>query len=453
VEQINLFDTSGKVSSPLSRIINIMSSTGCTRVLIKRLADNDNSKNQVYFGPGFEAINYFPNLNITPDKNGVFKASMDFSWIDSKGNIFKAPGAKIILYAQYPEVRFSGFLQGCKNAPSELMAARMAGRLLLLGIRVDGKVFGHVVSPRSNLAREFALLRDLPQVGVFNEISIAGKVAVTNSRVLLLSELKKIHDKGWIASKRLDSSRSILPCNAPNCGGLTLEAELGITPNGFSEPDFLGWEVKQHNVNNFARLTSGVITLMTPEPKGGYYSSAGVEAFIRRYGYPDKSGIVDRLNFGGVHVANIRHAVTGLTMKLIGYDELNGKIKDENGFLGLIRGEDEVAAAWHFADLLRHWNRKHNQAAYVPSMKRKESVLQYQYGNVVRLCEGTDFLRLLKAFASGKVYYDPGIKLEHASEPSLKRTKRRSQFRVKSKDIESLYKSMVNVDLTEQTED
>jgi hypothetical protein len=29
-----------------------------------------------------------------------------------------------------------------------------------------------------------------------------------------------------------------------NCGGYTLEAELGATPNGYSEPDFMGWEIK-----------------------------------------------------------------------------------------------------------------------------------------------------------------------------------------------------------------
>jgi hypothetical protein len=47
-----------------------------------------------------------------------------------------------------------------------------------------------------------------------------------------------------------------MACEAPNCGGYTLEAELGITPNGYSEPDFLGWEVKQFGVANFARVNS-----------------------------------------------------------------------------------------------------------------------------------------------------------------------------------------------------
>ena len=81
-------------------------------------------------------------------------------------------------------------------------------------------------------------------------------------------------------------------------------------------------------------------------------------------------------------------------------------------------------------------------------MKRNMPHLQYSYGNVIRLCEGTDFLRLLAAFADRKVYYDPGIKLENASDPKKKKTKRRSQFRVKSRDIESLYKLITPFDVT-----
>lgn len=33
-----------------------------------------------------------------------------------------------------------------------------------------------------------------------------------------------------------------------------LEAELGIAKNSSSDPDFLGWEIKQYNVANFDRV-------------------------------------------------------------------------------------------------------------------------------------------------------------------------------------------------------
>ena len=53
-----------------------------------------------------------------------------------------------------------------------------------------------------------------------------------------------IHELGWIESKRLNSDGKAISYRAPNGGGYTLEAELGIVPNGVSEPDYLGWEVK-----------------------------------------------------------------------------------------------------------------------------------------------------------------------------------------------------------------
>lgn len=431
----------------LLKLVSVLSEKGCFRILVKKLADNDNSKNQVYLGPGFEAINFFPNLQIRPDKNGLFKAYMSFSWIDLSGHEFPAPEAKLILYPQYPEVRFSGFLKACRNAPSELMTSRLAGRLMFLGIRPDGQVFGHVVSPRSALSREFSQYRDMPQVGLFSELLIAGKTLIADPKMVLLRELKRIHSAGWINSKRLDNRKNVLPCQAPNCGGYTLEAELGIIPNGISDPDFLGWEVKQYHVSKFVNYDSGILTLMTPEPTGGFYRDMGVEAFIVKYGYPDRAGRPDRYNFGGIHVINQSHRLTGLTLQLIGYDHEKGKIINENGAVALVKNEKEIAAAWYFADMLKHWNRKHNQAVYVPSVKRDQPRLQYYYGNIVRLCEGTDFLRFLRAFADGKVYYDPGIKLENASDPQRKKTKRRSQFRIKSRDIAILYKNIAPVDV------
>ena len=106
-----------------------------------------------------------------------------------------------------------------------------------------------------------------------------------------------------------------------------MEAELGVTPNGYSEPDFMGWEIKQFGVANFERVNSAVITLMTPEPTDGIYKTHGADYFVRTYGYPDKMGRPDRLNFGGIHKAGIIHPTTQLEMRLIGFDLESGKIK------------------------------------------------------------------------------------------------------------------------------
>lgn len=431
--------------SSLDQLIQIFTEKGCHRILVKRLAENDNSKNQVYMGSGFGTLNFFHGLVIKPDRSGslgaIFKAFMDFSWIDATGNECPAPETKLILYPQYPEVRFSGFLRGCRRAPSTLMTARLAGRILFFGIRPDGRVFGYVTSPKSKMAQAFS-----ERAGTYESLfyEIEDNKSTGESRRTLLDRLKAIYLNGWIDSKRLDRNGELRPCNASNCGGYTLEAELGILPSGLSEPDFMGWEIKQHNVRGFDRYETGVITLMTPEPTGGYYKNRGVDAFIRRFGYPDRT-VEHRFNFGGIHKVDHLNTGTGLVMKLLGYEARTGKIIDENGAVALLHNE-EVAAAWYFKDLLSHWNRKHSRASYVPSMNRKVPRLQYHYGNFVRLCEGTDFLKLLRAFSCGNVYYDPGIKLENARSPHP-RIKRRSQFRVKSANIPSLYDNVSVINL------
>ena len=262
--------------------------------------------------------------------------------------------------------------------------------------------------------------------------------AAHTSRERLLRKLGEIHRLGWLASQRLYSGGTFGPCTGTNCGGFTLEAHFGIVPNGRAEPDFEGWELKGHTVNDFVRFASGPLTLMTPEPTGGYYKQHGAEAFVRKYGYPDTLGRADRLNFGGVHKIGERQGRTGLALTFIGYDPSRNRITDATGGFTLADDDGNEAATWHFAGLIEHWNRKHAKAAYVPFMARKQPAQQYAYGGRARLGEGTDFLRFLQAMASHKVYYDPGIKLEGAASTKPK-TKRRSQFRIKSAEIGALY--------------
>ena len=224
-------------------------------------------------------------------------------------------------------------------------------------------------------------------------------------------------DQSRIDSKQLDSGGQVKPCTAPQCSGFTLEAELGIAKNSSGEVlahgHHLGWEVKQFAVEDFARIESAKpITMMTPEPDGGFYKNADVAAFIRKFGYPDKNDKPDRLNFGGRHVVGQRCPPTGLTMQLVGFNAATGKITDANGEIALVSDADEVVASWSFKKILEHWAHKHAQAVYVPSKRQTEPNWQYAYGHKVRLAQGTDSLRLLRAFASGAMYFDPGIKLE-----------------------------------------
>ncbi len=264
----------------LGELTRLFAGAGCKKLYAKPLAENDNSKNQVYFGPGFEALNLFPNDGILPDsslKNPIFKAKLRFGWLQSNGNVVEVSGAQIILYPQYPEVRFSGFLRGCAAAPSQLMIGRQQGRILFLGVTERRSVIGFVVAADSAIAAEFRERYTTPTTGVFYEVLLPRAVDDAGSRAKLLAELRRINRLGWIESKQLDSEGRLTPCNAPQCGGFTLEAELGIAKNSQAEPDFLGWEVKQHSVSSFDRVQTGTITLMTPEPTGGFYKQHGVD--------------------------------------------------------------------------------------------------------------------------------------------------------------------------------
>ncbi|MBK6590262.1 MAG: hypothetical protein IPG22_18430 [Acidobacteria bacterium] len=96
--------------------------------------------------------------------------------------------------------------------------------------------------------------------------------------------------------------------------------------------------------------------------------------------------------------------------------------------------------------MLLHWNRKHNQACYVPSLSETQPERRYRYGKNLILGTGTDFQHFLAQMAKGNIYYDPGIKME--SMDSRPRIKKRSQFRIKSQFLPSLYKVNEIVDVS-----
>ncbi len=430
---------------------------GVERIFVKRLAGNDNSKQQIYLGPDLSALPMLPQRPIearagTSRKPGaagkpIFRMSVDWHWLDRNGAAQPAPHTKLIYYPQFPEVRLSGFLKGAGAGPGSLMQStrRIEGRYLLFGIGGANRVIGVVVPPETATAREIDAL-ELPRFNkLFAEMSTL-KPLKGSSRDLLIARLKEIHEKGWIVAKHLEPDGSVVsPYEKMNSGGYTLEAEFGIVPNGDAEPDFLGWELKQFRLPDCASRSSVALTLMTPEPDGGYYKDEGAEAFVRRYGYMN-TGIPDRMDFTGRHIVGTPSERTRTTLRLEGIEPSTGAMLSADGGIVLCRdGENHPAARWSFAKLLEHWQRKHQQAAYVPSLTRADPKSHF-YCPIVRLAEGTAFAKLLKVFALGHAYYDPGMKIEQAT--ARPKTKRRSQFRIGTKHLESLYDRWEPIDVT-----
>lgn len=436
----------------LDQLKRIMIAAGANKLYFKILAPNDNSKNQVYLGGNFDVLNIIPFGTITVDSTisesgrDRMKARLVYYWVDAEGRLSLAPRTQLILYPKYPEVRMSGFLNGCDHAPSSYMTSRESGRIIFLGVTNQGSVLGHICGPQSLVRSEIDRL-DLINVGILQEIPLFGHLANGDDKHLLLNKLREINAKGWIPSQRLNKNGILIPCTSTNCGGYTLEALFGIQPNGYAEPDFLGWELKQHNVRNLdIPFSGGAITLMTPEPTGGFYKEKGVVEFIERYGYPDLIGRECRLNFGGIYKVGKIVKRTSLRIELHGYSSGDNKLHDINGGLMLRDEKDNLAAVWSYASLLDLWKRKHAKAVYVPSINRSSPQMEYHFGHIVELGEGTDFFKLLNAISNGDVYLDPALKLVIGSD-GKKKTKRRNQFRIKPSLIGSLYNKFQQFDL------
>ena len=432
-------------------LASCLAKLGATRLYAKELAPNDNTKNQIYLGPSFEILQLLPfgeiiPSSVAPDK--VLQASVNLDWINDDGEIATAAHTKFILYPQYPEVRLSGFVRGCGHAPSEWLSnekkGRAEGRILFLGVCANGKVLAHLGTPTSQMAISYhAIKAAFPPAGVLVDISgLLRRKKAKDQDNELFSRLRAIHQKGWIEAKRLVKGGKFIECNGTNCGGLTLEAELGVEENGAAEPDFLGWEIKQHKTTNYLRHGTGPITLLTPEPDGGSYVD-GVEEFVEKYGeHTDRENIS---YFQGIHYAGIAHPETKMRLEVVGFDKDSGKITDANGCVVLLSLQDEVAASWSFRKILTHWCRKHNKAAYIPAeVDRESDRLKYRFGKNIKLCRSTDPSLLLQGISSGAVYYDPGIKLDR----STQKTHRRSQFRVKFNQVSSLYRQSEELDVT-----
>lgn len=442
----------------LAALFAMLQDNGVTEVLYKVLPRNANSKNQVYLAADFSQLGKIPMGEVTAHvsisrKNGgaeaVFRSALDFYWLDQNGQPSHAPNAKLIFYPQYPEVRFSGFLQGCRNAPSSLWVKEKRGeepdRILLFGLGNGNKVFGITLPPESPAAKEIRATEPHDPYGVLHILPMPGQ-AKGNAFLELMHRLCAIHRRGWVPSTRLDKTGVLVPCLASNCNGNTLESLLGIRSNGYALPDFRGWEVKARKVGNADRPGTSVVTLFTPDPTSGAYVDETFADFMHRYGYPDTRGTDDRLNFGGVYRAGgAAHARTGVRLMLDGFNP-DTRQYAANGAIRLLDAQNNEAMAWSFTKLMDHWKVKHAQAAFVPSELRKSDDHEYRFGRSILLGEGAEFGLFLEAVHEGKVYYDPGTHLAGVSTNHPK-AKKRNQFRVNSKYLPALYETSRIVDV------
>ncbi|MBX9446003.1 MvaI/BcnI family restriction endonuclease [Dickeya chrysanthemi] len=435
----------------MDKKINILSDlmikNGAKRIIIKRLSNNDNSKQQIYLGSDFSVIKSLPIGNIVScgmsKKGAIFKAPIDWFWLSFDGNKEQANGAQVILYPKYPEIRLSGLIKGCSIAPSHLLQPptkeereeRMGvSRYLIIGIS-DGAVFSYISSWGDELSCEIDVIAGNEGIKPVFSVFYEYYHELENSEEILLRKLKEIHDLGFVASQRLNKKGEIIAYKAKNGAGFTLESLFNIKPNGSSEPDFMGWELKAHS--------GSVVTLMTPEPDAGLYVE-NIHNFMSNYHTNQKP---DRVDFASIHRMSVYNEKTGLMLNLEGYDFRKQEIIDPDGGLFLRDSDGEIAAGWSFSKILDHWKRKHSKTCFVHYRVKKDEHPSYLFGPQITLADGNDIKKFMSALSASKVYYDPAINIKYNNEK--KKIKKRNQFRMKWKDVGEVYDHIVNLKISD----
>lgn len=424
----------------LADLRKLLGAEGIRTAYVKKLSPKqDNEKNQIYLGGGLDGVtNLFPaTIHARSASESVAKhaaspgkpkleARLDFAWLDRTGNRHDAPGTRIIDYFQYPEVRMSGFMVGCDAPPDALRRERQADygqRWLVLGTARDGKVLGLVLTEREDpLAADFP---DLPLQGAGGVLRVLLVDAETTASPaeLLHAEIAAIVRGGWHASRILKAG-GVQPFQGRQGGGYTLEALLGVAANGNKAPDRHGFEVKS--------FSGSRISLMTPTPDYGYQGKRTFREFMARYGRPGRQDD-DSLRFVGIHRCGRIAESTGLGMRVTGYDPKTGSF-GEPASVGVELYDPEtgeIAAGWSLDKLANCWNAKHANALYIRCERREGAgIPEYCYSRSWLTGHGTDVWKLLRAIASGLVFYDPADTIYADGTPKV-----RSQWRINSAQL------------------
>jgi MvaI/BcnI restriction endonuclease family len=447
------FDSLGELSNSFRNL-------GCDELIIKFLSPNqDNEKNQIYLGPRLAIAQYFPGTlelrsasesQKKPHSNSgsaIVSLSLDFYWVWPNQNPNPAPAAKMIEYSQYPEVRFSGFLQNSPNSPRALRRAEQdffGQRVLVLGIAGD-KTYGTVVTQRnaSGLLDKLDVQPAWPLQGLLRRLKLSNAQTVLDSDALI-SELKgitkTIHEPRKL--KRLGQPVEYIPVGG-QAGGWTLEALLGIPMNAKSAPDKYGFEIKA--------VGGDRTSLITTEPDFGYRSEEGIEAYLAKFGRQARASATSRV-FSGVHRCNVLNKATGAMLTIENWDfTTNSPTGEGQPNIALVHQDTgKIISGWTFAKIGASWSKKHAGAIFVQSTAvRGESSSGYAYGPLAYLGIGTSALRFVAQVANGTIFLDPGDSQKIGSSPHA-RTQWRISGNIKSqlpKRLEPLYDTLTAEEL------
>ena len=449
----------------INQVHDLLTNAGASSIWVKRLVANNNSKQQIYLAGDPSDLSFLPlgNPSYTSAKsqkkkagNPVIQIPVTWQWVTPNGQ-FDAPDAKLCYYPQYPEVRFSGFLRGCKEAPNELLSETKRGheenRCLFLGpvkdsagevTRVVALVVG-AVSP----AAQYVLSMETFEAGRLCPIIYQSQRQYDEFSVLEQALMNIVGRK--IIPWRLRNDGTVeKPYTAPNAPGFTLEAELGVGENAIPGPDFDIWELKAIKQKSLERRYNHKVTLFTPQPDVPATGRLSTVDFVLKYGHvhtTDDDGNPTSYYFTSGDIQREGENKPGAKLELTLEGFTDAKHFDPNGMIALYeKGTKNLAAGWSYLKLLGHWQRKHNRAAYVPYLREdKNGNTSVEFGPLITLGISTSFGLFLQSFKDGKAVYDPGDKATLIDGKWVPHA--RSQFRINLNDIAAIYQEVREVDM------
>ncbi|AKH68798.1 MvaI/BcnI restriction endonuclease family [Spongiibacter sp. IMCC21906] len=455
----------------LSQAISLLKQHGCEKALLKKLAKNNNDKQQIYFHHDASLLNavfdmtFFTRERSQSKKRGgsikgkrILSAVFNnFQWLGTDHSLHEVTACKGVVYAQYPEVRLSGFKAETGIMPRSLSLDYVkenldTDRYLVIGATPEGKAIAMmVVSPSQNFVEEFLKLPFMANSKICRLLKISEDAGAEK-----LLSLLKLHVGGKsVKGCRLDAHGKTLPFTGTQVHGYTLEHELGIRTNASKDGDIFGIELKC--------FTSKKLTLFTPEPDGGLYSESFSD-FMQKYGYEKEA--VYRLT--GLHRAGSVSEKSGLSLRVLctPKDSEPGTIKNynpekplshqlENLSVVLVDDGENIAASWSVERLLNNWGVKHNESVYVPAKVTDNDISheldvgytrRVTFGNQVLWCKKTSLERMIRSIASGVIFLDPAPKYDP---DNPRNNKRRSQWRINNiyRDSQHLYEEVKEVDI------
>ena len=457
------------VNTPdIDAVRELLASHNCIFALIKKLAKNNNDKNQIYFHHDTSILNSVfdltfeerqPSTSVTKrsSKQGKNIASAvfnDFSWVDTEGALHQAKKCKGITYHQYPEMRLSGFQTIDNEIPRALTVdytkrEDALPRYLIIGVTIKGKAVAMLLTdPNESFVTAFEDLEKFQGSNICKYLPIQDKVSNTDKLEALLSE--RVVGQS-LKGCRLDKDGNTLPFTSTQVHGYTLEHALDIIPNSNHDGDIFGIELKC--------FTAKKISLITTEADGGLYH-ASFNDFMVKYGYLKG----DDYRLTGIHRAYQRNDKTGLTLKincqpiskkepspqLTNYDP-NIAFSKQMNQLQVILEDDQGnnAACWSIERLMNHWGAKHNEVVYIPATVTKNDIPEdLANGFLKRVVFGTEVIwcfrstveNLINAIHQGTIFLDPAPKY---NPNDAKKNKRRTQWRLNNiyNAVYALYES------------